>query len=125
MTIPNECVWSATVTAIGADAADMFGAGVFILFGEPVPDALAEVSVVHVADGPPRRPIEMGDRLVIGTTSASIEAVGQLASANLTELGHLTVYVGQSDDAVLPGAVRTGSAAFAPHVGDRIEIVGG
>lgn len=111
------------MTSIGVDAPEMFGAGVFILFGEPVPDALAEVSVVHVADGPPARAIQPGDRLVIGQASAPIEAVGNLASGNLTELGHLTVYVGASDDEVLPGAVRTGTAAFAPQIGDHIAIV--
>lgn len=124
MTDGRERVWSATVTSIGADAAEMFGAGVFILFGEPVPDALAEVSVVHRATGSPKRPIRPGDRLVIGQVSAPIEEVGDLASANMAELGHLTVYVGQSDDGVLPGAVRTGAAVFAPQIGDHIEIVG-
>ena len=36
-------LWSADITAIGPDASDMIDGGVVILFGEPVPEALAEV----------------------------------------------------------------------------------
>jgi len=43
----STTLWNSTVDSIGADAAEMLEAGVVILFGSPVPDELAEVSLVH------------------------------------------------------------------------------
>ena len=35
-------LWTAQVSQIGADAGEMIEAGVLILFGDPVPEALTE-----------------------------------------------------------------------------------
>ena len=53
-------LWSADITAIGPDASDMIDGGVVILFGEPVPEALAEVSIVHRTTTAPTRCICCG-----------------------------------------------------------------
>lgn len=46
----TNIVWSAEVTAIGADSTDMLEGGFIILFGEPVPSELADYSIVHSSD---------------------------------------------------------------------------
>ena len=71
--------YRSTVVEIGEEAGEMAAAGVLILFGEPLPEALAEVSIVH-------RPtqtlqghgIAVGDVVVIGGQELTITAVGEL-----------------------------------------------
>ena len=41
-------LWQSPVTRIGDDAAEMIEAGVLILFGEPVPDALADAILAQL-----------------------------------------------------------------------------
>jgi PTS system glucitol/sorbitol-specific IIA component len=95
-----------TVVDVGPEAADMAAAGVVILFGEPLPEALAEMSIVH-------RPsqtlgghaISVGDVISVGGAELQITAVGDLAAKNLEELGHIVLYVDQPNQKLLPGAV--------------------
>ena len=57
--------YRSTIVDIGPEVAEMQAAGVLILFAEPLPDALAEVSVVHrpsqTLDG---KRINVGDTVV-------------------------------------------------------------
>ena len=95
-----------TVVDVGPEAGDMAAAGVVILFGEPLPEALAEMSIVH-------RPsqtlgghaISVGDVISVGGAELQITAVGDLAAKNLEELGHIVLYVDQPNQKLLPGAV--------------------
>jgi glucitol/sorbitol PTS system EIIA component len=117
-----QAVWQSTVVHIGPDAAEMFEAGVFILFGQPVPDALAEVSLVH--NGPEAEfiPVEAGDIFRIGDTFAVITEVGSLANDNFEKLGHFVIYLNVGEADVLPGAVKAEGTLRVPAVGDRVEI---
>lgn len=116
-------IWTSTVTHIGSDAGDMLEAGVVILFGEPVPPALADVSVVHAGAQEPTRDIAPGDIVRLGDQSFTVDAVGDLASKNLRELGHVVIYVNQPDQDFLPGAVMaTGEMPSAPSVGATLSI---
>ncbi|QCR19915.1 PTS glucitol/sorbitol transporter subunit IIA [Agrococcus sp. SGAir0287] len=117
-------LYEATVTRIGADAQDMIDAGVVILFGEPCPDALAEVSVVHeggtAGEGLAPQP---GDVVVLGSTELTVRAAGELAGQNLRELGHVVLYCDPADDqALLPGAVFVDGQAGPIAAGDRIAL---
>ena len=117
-------LYEATVTRIGADAQDMIDAGVVILFGEPCPDALAEVSIVHSGgaadvDLAP----QPGDVVVLGATELTVRAAGELAGSNLRELGHIVLYCDPADDqALLPGAVFVDGQLGAVVDGDRVAI---
>lgn len=118
-------IWSTTVSRIGGDAADMIEEGVIILFGEPVPPALFDVSVVHDGAQSPSREIAAGDVITFGEQTFEVTAVGDKANANLTELGHVVLYVNQPDQELLPGAVlATGSAVIVPAVGATISVTG-
>lgn len=119
-------LFHAEVTSIGADAAEMFEAGVAIFFGEPCPDALAEVSVVHTVITHPQRDPQEGDVLRVGSSRAVITAVGGLAAENLRSLGHMVVYLDPEDDQnLLPGALFATGTLGMPDPGDRIEITEG
>ena len=120
----NE-LWSATVDRIGEFTAEMFDGGCYILFGEPLPDALAEVSLVHKTREAPSRPIRAGDTLELGGVVLAIDEVGDLANLNLTDLGHIVVYVNSPEQPLLPGAVKA-SGPDRPHptAGSAIVIAG-
>ncbi|MFT4218362.1 MAG: PTS glucitol/sorbitol transporter subunit IIA [Micropruina sp.] len=118
-------LWSATVDRIGEFTAEMFEGGCYILFGEPLPDALAEVSIVHRTRQAPSRPIQAGDTLELGGVALRLDEVGELANLNLTDLGHIVVYVNSPDQELLPGAVKaSGSSRPQPAAGSPIVILG-
>ena len=95
-----------TVVDVGPEAADMAAAGVVILFGEPLPEALAEMSIVHrpsqTLEG---HAISAGDVISVGGVELQITAAGDLAAKNLEELGHIVLYVDQPRQKLLAGAV--------------------
>jgi glucitol/sorbitol PTS system EIIA component len=115
-----------TVVEVGPEAAEMAEAGVIILFGEPLPEALAEVSVVHrpsqTLDG---HAVGVGDTVVIGEQQLSITAVGDLATKNLDDLGHVVLYVNQPEQKLLPGAVHATGELPVIEAGQVIEFRAG
>lgn len=118
----TQSIWESTVVHIGGDAADMFEAGIFILFGEPVPPALAEVSVVHRRAATDFVPIAAGDQLWIGEACLDLVEVGSRANENFEQLGHIVVYLNVGDQETLPGAVKAVGPAPVPAVGDRVSV---
>jgi len=118
----SESIWESTVTRIGSETADFFEAGVIILFGEPVPDALADVSLVHQGPTGAFVPIAVGDELSIGASAMVITEVGSRANENFEQLGHIVVYLNAGDQEILPGAVKATGPTPAPAVGDRVVI---
>ena len=118
----TETLWTSTVTRIGSDAQEMIDAGVIILFGEPVPPALADVSVVHEPASAPQRDLAPGDEIVIGDHRYLIDQVGEQAAGNLRELGHVVLYVNSVDQTLLPGAVHVSGDVVAPSSGQQIFL---
>lgn len=118
----TETLWTSTVTRIGSDAQEMIDAGVIILFGEPVPPALADVSVVHEPVSAPQRDLVPGDEIVIGDNQYLIDQVGEQAASNLRELGHIVLYVNSVDQKLLPGAVHVHGDVNAPTSGQQIIL---
>lgn len=115
-------VWESTITSIGEDAPEMFDAGVYILFGTPVPDALASIAIVHPGPHEAFAPVAVGDRFFIGDDVIEITAVGDLANTNFDQLGHICVYVNKSVN-LLPGAIHgTSTATLAPSPGQRLAF---
>lgn len=120
----SKCLWSAQITNIGPDAADMVDAGVIILFGEPVPDALAEVSIVHNGTANAIFDLRPGLKFILGEQTFTVDEVGSRAAQNLDDLGHVVMYINQPDQELLPGAVKaSGEDAVMPPVGSQISFV--
>lgn len=117
--------FSSTVTSVGADAHELIDGGVVILFGEPCPQELADVSVLHVASSPPQRDPRPGDTLRVADDVVTIEAVGGLAGENLRTLGHVVVYLDPEEgSSLLPGALHARGRIGAPPAGAVIELIG-
>ena len=118
--------YRSTVVDVGPEVAEMAAAGVFILFAEPLPEALAEVSVVHrpsqTLEG---HTIGIGDTVVIGGQELTITSVGEIATKNLDELGHVVLYVNHDDQKLLPGSVQATGALPVVEAGQEIEFRAG
>ena len=118
--------YRSTVVDVGPEAVDMAAAGVVILFGEPLPEALAEVSVVHrptqTLEG---HAISAGDVVLIGEARLEITSVGELAARNLDDLGHIVLYVNQAEQKTLPGAVNATGTLPVVERGQVIEFRAG
>ncbi|MBK7819922.1 MAG: PTS glucitol/sorbitol transporter subunit IIA [Tessaracoccus sp.] len=118
-------LWSTQVTLVGSGAGDMIDAGVLILFGQPVPEALAEFSVVHEGATPLARPLQAGDTFHFAGTDYTVDQVGDRACENLVTLGHVVLYANQPEEALLPGAIKvSGPGYLAPQVGSVISFSG-
>ena len=102
----STTLWKSTTTRVGIDAVEIIGSGVLVLFGEPVPEALADVAIVHENASDLVRPLRAGDQFVFAGNTYVLDEVGARASDNLTELGHTVIYIDQPDQALLPGAVK-------------------
>jgi PTS system glucitol/sorbitol-specific IIA component len=112
-----------TVVRVGPEADAMLAGGVLILFAEPLPEALADVSVVHRPDHrDPDFAITVGDSVVVAGQELAVTAVGDIATKNLDELGHVVLYVNQPDQKLLPGAVHAAGDLPVPEPGHVIEF---
>lgn len=118
----TQVVWQSSVVLIGKDAQELFEAGVFIFFAQPVPDALAEVSLIHTGPDAEFQPIGAGDELWIGDSRVVIEEVGSMANDNFRQLGHIVIYLNVGDQELLPGAVKASGDIPVPAVGDTLTI---
>ncbi|MQA10622.1 MAG: PTS sorbitol transporter subunit IIA [Pseudonocardiaceae bacterium] len=114
--------YQSAVSRIGEEAAEMLEAGVWILYAEPVPDALESVSIVHSPSGDAGREMRAGDRLWLGDESVELTAVGERANENLHTIGHVVLYFDPGDTQLLPGAVHAKGSLPAPSVGTRIAL---
>ena len=118
--------YRSTIVDIGPEALEMAAAGVFILFGEPLPEALAEVSVVHrpsqTLEG---HAINVGDIITIGGQELTITLVGELATKNLDDLGHVVLYVNHPGQKLLPGSVQADGELPVVEAGQTIEFRAG
>jgi len=114
--------YRSTVVEVGAEAIDMIEGGVLILFADPVPEALAEVSVVHRPSHPLSGPVQAGDQITVGDDRLTITAVGEIAAQNLEQLGHIVLYVNQPDQKLLPGAVLADGTLTVPKPDQVIEF---
>jgi PTS system glucitol/sorbitol-specific IIA component len=115
--------YESTVLRAGQEAAEMAEGGVLILYAEPIPDALEEVSVVHAPTAPPSAPMRPGDLLTLDEGSARLIAVGERADENLRSLGHMVVYLNpEADTPLLPGAVHATGSVSMPAAGARLRL---
>ncbi|MDO5676836.1 MAG: PTS glucitol/sorbitol transporter subunit IIA [Propionibacteriaceae bacterium] len=118
----SETIWTSSVVSVGDDAADMFDGGVYILFGEPCPPALADVSLVHSGQPEDAVAIQPGDLFCIGDSCVNVLEVGGLANENFANLGHFVVYLNVGDDELLPGAVKAEGELDLPVAGATVSI---
>ncbi|MEZ4589631.1 MAG: PTS glucitol/sorbitol transporter subunit IIA [Chloroflexota bacterium] len=96
--------YEAKITAIGPLVSEFLDHDIMVLFGQSAPEELAEFSVVH--DGQTlRAPLAAGDTVCIGEACVQVLAVGDVASDNLANLGHLVLKFNGASEIEMPGDV--------------------
>lgn len=121
----SDVYYESTVLRVGAECKELVDGGVLILYADPIPEALEEVSVVHRPSGPLTGEIRCGDRLWLGGQLIELVAVGERATQNLRELGHVVVHMNAADTQVLPGAVYGRGTLTLPEAGAPLVLAAG
>lgn len=127
--------YRAVVQEIGPMVPEFLPHNILIFFGQSAPEELREVALVH--DGTQLvTPLVPGDLLHFVLSSVTpnedpkslwyrVTAVGDAASNNLAELGHVVMHFDGASEAELPGAVSVEpSTVFPPVVGMTFELLG-
>ncbi len=100
----SRVIFHTEVIELGEQVEAFFEEGMFVLFGENVPDTLKDFCYFidsKDVDGT----MKAGDRLNIDGNSYEITSVGEIAQKNLENLGHLTVVFNGAKEAGLPGSI--------------------
>ncbi len=122
-----ELYFRSEVRSVGDEAPGLVDGGVAIFFGDPCPEELAELSIVHsMVQVDPQRDPRPGDTLRVGDCVLTISAVGEIAGDNLRKLGHIVVYTNPAPDQnLLPGAIHALGTLTIPTVGGSITLSAG
>lgn len=116
-------IYQSTVKYIGDFANDALTDGMLITFKEGVSSDLADYCFIHSHDKL-LNDLEVGQTLELGGYSYKISAVGEVATTNLRELGHITLRFDGAHSAELPGSVHlVGDVPSKFGVGDTITIL--
>lgn len=116
--------YKARVTSIGPFVSEFIDHNILVLFGESAPEELAEFALIH--DGQTlHSPLAAGDRVSIDSHSFEILAVGEVASQNLENLGHLVLKFNGEKEVEMPGDVCVEKRPLPPiAVGTLITLEG-
>lgn len=93
------------VTQVGDFVAEYLQQHKLILFAEPVPTDIAEYCAIH-RPGKFNAVLLPGQKVTLNSFIYRITAVGSVATANLKQLGHITLNFDGAIDAELPGTVH-------------------
>ena len=86
----GKAIFQTEIIELGEQVDAFFEEGMFVLFGDNVPDTLKDFC--HFIDQKKvDGTIKKGDKLVVDQKEYLITAVGDIAQSNLETLGHLTV----------------------------------
>ena len=114
-------IFTTTVQGIGSEAAMFAEQGMYVLFGDNAPPALADFCYTIVIQ-PTTAEITSGQRLVLDGNSYPVTAVGDLVRKNLDGLGHITINFDGATQPALAGTMHVAGAAPALDVGSTITI---
>lgn len=112
------------VTAVGPLVAEFTVNGILVFFGEEAPEELREFSILH-QHGDLKAPIVPGDKVLIGSMSYKVLAVGDVANENIINLGHVIIKTNGLTEPELPGDICVEKRILPPiHAGTKVQIVG-
>ena len=110
------------ITSAGGFVAEYLQEDKLILFAEPVPPDIADYCAIH-RPGEFNAVLLPGLAVKINNAFYRITAVGEVATANLKQLGHITLNFDGAIDAELPGTVHLcGPTPEKILPGDQISI---
>ena len=119
----GKAVFQTEIIELGEQVDAFFEEGMFVLFGENVPDTLKDFC--HFIDQKKvDGTIKKGDKLVVDQKEYLITAVGDIAQSNLETLGHLTVVFSGAKEAGLPGSICVEAKPMPKlTIGSKLSIV--
>lgn len=119
----GKAIFQTEIIELGEQVDAFFEEGMFVLFGENVPDTLKDFC--HFIDQKKvDGTIKKGDKLVVDQKEYLITAVGDIAQSNLETLGHLTVVFSGAKEAGLPGSICVEAKPMPKlAVGSKLSIV--
>lgn len=110
------------VTSIGDLVEELLQQKILILFDKNAPVELQEMSVVHTG-GTLEKEIASGDLVILGNSTYTITAVGEVANQNLRNIGHVCLKFNALTSPELPGDVHLqGNRVPLVAEGDIIAI---
>lgn len=123
--------YRAVISEIGPMVSEFVPHGILILFGETAPEELREVALVHNGTQLISN-LDVGDFLKFSPPAGDqkpywyrLTAVGDVASSNLAELGHLVIHFDGASTASLPGTISVEpSLAGLPDAETTFELFG-
>ena len=122
---PRPLVRYATeVIAVGELTPDFLAQGMLVLFGELAPEELHDFVVRHRPSVVGSVPVR-GDVVELDGEPFVVTSVGDVAEANLINLGHVCIKADGSDPAPLPGDVCVEARPLPALVpGSTVRILG-
>lgn len=101
----KNIIWRAKISHIGRYATQSLGEQRLILFSFQAPESITDYCVVH-EQGVLTQPLAVGQFLELFDTTYAISAIGDVASRNLKQLGHITLLFDGATEPELPGTVH-------------------
>ncbi|TKI07737.1 PTS glucitol/sorbitol transporter subunit IIA [Martelella alba] len=98
-------LYQSTFTRIGECARDALADNMLITFREGAPEDIESFCFIH-RPGQLTGELRAGDTLALADVRYPITAVGEVATENLRELGHITVRFDGASRAEFPGTVH-------------------
>lgn len=94
-----------------------------VLFGTEVTEELRSICVIHETIEAKADPLRVGGKISFADQSYEITKVGDVANENFNELGHVSIYLREGENEVLPGAILVRPQKFpVMNIGDEIVI---
>lgn len=119
----SKVIYHSKVKQIGDFAKEALADGMLILFKEGAPSDLADYCFIHSHDEL-RQNLEIGQCIQLGKHTYRITSVGEVATTNFKELGHVTLRFDGNREAELPGSVHvTDEIPNQLNIDDEIIIL--
>lgn len=116
-------IFQTTITQIGGCARDALLDNMLITFREGAPVDIEEYCFIH-QHGDTTGELQAGAVMELGDRCYPITAVGEVATQNLRELGHITVRFDGETQAEFPGTIHvTGSTPADIPLGSTLKFI--
>lgn len=108
------------ITEIGIVASAALEDKMLIIFKEGAPQDIVDYCFIH-HHNILKKPIKIGDQVQFDHHTFTITAVGEVASENLAQLGHITFFFDNANKATFPGSIHLQSSSL-PNLSINSEI---
>ncbi|WP_413514994.1 PTS glucitol/sorbitol transporter subunit IIA [Serratia proteamaculans] len=116
-------IFQTTITQIGDSARDALLDNMLITFREGAPADIEEFCFIH-RHGNTLGELQTGGWMELAEQRYPITAVGEVASQNLRELGHLTVRFDGENQAEFPGSIHVaGTTPVDIPLGSTLKFI--